>query len=121
MAKNTDALYLGAKIHKVKSNKAITFALTVKQATDFRDKILDLEGFEYYVKIFNEAIEYAAKEELKNCYIYISSKYKLQCMDEDGYIEAVNIPAKSKVTLKFENGFVNAIRVDEKYNPLKEF
>lgn len=125
--KNNDAIYFECVVSKVKNNKAFT----IKASDDDFNKLAadmekaDAEKYDFYIKGITESIKYKLDNALKNCYLYISSKYPIKVVSpKDSGINAnalMDITPGSEVTLKFVNGFVNMVRVDNLYNAIDDF
>ena len=113
--------YFNATVNKVKNNKALTIVMKLSDAKKIL-KQFEKDGCEYYQNVLSDSIKYSTDNAVKNVYMYISSKFPLKVVEESaGALNMLDVPDKSKVTIKLVNGYINMIRVDERYNPFSEF
>lgn len=119
-----DAIYFDCTLSKSKSNKAFTIKASKKDITNLSGDMekLDAEQYAYYIDRITESIKYMLDNELKNAYLYLSSKYPIKVVSEGlGVNNLVDITSGSDITLKFVNGYLNMVRVNSLYNPIDEF
>lgn len=122
MKENAKITYFEGTVNKVKNNKALTLVFKLKDAEKLLKEFAKDDSTKYYHDTLSESISYSKDNALKNVYMYMSSKYPIKCVEESiGSLQLVDVPEKSKVTIKLVDGFLNMIRVDEKYNPFSEF
>lgn len=121
---NNEAIYFDCTVSKVKSNKGFTIKSSKKDFTELAGDMekLNADEYKYYIDCITDSIKYMLENELKNAYLYMSSKYPIKVVSDVLNVNnLVDITSGSDITLKFVNGYLNMVRVNSLYNPIDEF